>query len=66
MHKFYLLRLIDLQLMKLMGWEKNPKRKSKKEQKKKPFGYPPFHPLVYMEIDCFPVSERTENKPDLP
>ena len=27
---------------------------------------PPIFPSTKMEADCFPVSENTENKPDLP
>ena len=33
--------------------------------KSSPFGCPPIPPSTRMEADCFPVSENTENKPDL-
>ena len=33
---------------------------------KTPFGYPPITPSMMLKADCFPVSERTENKPDYP
>ena len=40
--------------------------KTERECKKIPV-WLPSHPLVYdMEADYFPVSENTENKPDLP
>ena len=39
------------------------KRKTKENP---PFGCPPIPPSTKMEADCFPVSENTENKQDLP
>ncbi len=50
------------------GLEKK-KQKDKdetKEQRFSPFGFPPIPPSTKMKADCFPVSENTENKPDLP
>ena len=39
----------------------------RKLRKNPPFGCPPLPPSTKkMEADCFPVSENTENKPDLP
>ena len=47
--------------------EKNPEVCTKrKTRKNSPFGYPPIPPSTKMEADCFPVSENTEKKPDLP
>ena len=48
-------------------WEKKTKRKQKRIKPKKKFSvWLPSHPHFYdMEADCFPVSEITENKPDL-
>ena len=42
-------------------------KKTKENAKKiSPFGYS-LIPLFYdMEADCFPVSENTKNKPDIP
>ena len=37
-----------------------------KPRKNSPFGCPPIPTSTKMEADCFPVSENTENKPDLP
>ena len=51
------------------GWEKkNPKDNAKmKENKERIPVWLPYHPPFYdMEADCFPMSENTENKPDLP
>ena len=48
-------------------WEENPEIRTKENQgKNSPFGCPPIPPSMKMEADCFPVSENTENKPDLP
>ena len=46
-------------------WEKNPEiyKNMKAKTKEK---IPPIHPFAKMEADCFPVSENTENKPNLP
>ena len=47
--------------------EKNPKyTKSENKGKNSQFGCPPIPTSTKMEADCFPVSENTENKPDLP
>ena len=47
------------------GRKKNETKKTK-PRKNSPFGYPTIPPSTKMEADCFPVSENTENKPDLP
>ena len=40
---------------------------TKDETKEKNSVWSASHPPVYeVETDCFPVSENTENKPDLP
>ena len=46
---------------------KNPKYiQTKTKEKIPPFGCPPTPtPSTKIEADCFPVSEITENKPDL-
>ena len=54
-----------------MGMGENPrnakKRKTEAKNKEKLPVWLPSNPPVYeMEADCFPVSENTENKPDLP
>ena len=38
-------------------------KRKKYETKEK---IPSYYPVYEMEADCFPVSENTENKPDLP
>ena len=40
--------------------------KGENKGKKSPFGCPPIPTSTKMEANCFPVSENTENKPDLP
>ena len=46
---------------------KTPKYiQTKTKEKIPPFGWPPITPSTKMEAVCFPVSENTENKPDLP
>ena len=55
--------------MYMMGMRgKKPKYIQSENQGKNPtFGCPPIPPsMKKMEADCFPVSENTENKPDLP
>ena len=48
-------------------WEKTPETfTNEKQGKNSPFGCSPISPSTKMEADCFPVSEKTENKPDLP
>ena len=48
-------------------WRKNPKYiQSENHGKNSLFGCLPILPSTKMEADCFPVSENTENKPDLP
>ena len=37
-----------------------------KEKRFSPFGCSPIPPSIKLEAECFPVSENTENKPDLP
>ncbi len=53
--------------MYMMGMgEKTPKYiQGENQGKNPPFGCPPIPPSTKMEADCFPVSENTENKPDL-
>ena len=50
-------------------WEKKPRNAIRRKKKTKE-NFPVWllsHPRVYeMVADCFPVSENTENKPDLP
>ena len=51
-----------------IGEKKNQNEKDEtKEKRFSPFGCPPIPtPSAKMKADCFPVSENTENKPDLP
>ena len=53
----------------MMGMGENTRNVQKTNTKNKE-NFPvwsPSHPHVYeMEADCFPVSENSENKPDLP
>ena len=65
MHEFYLQGRIYMQLIDMMRNRKKTERKSKMEQKKNTFGYPPISPVSKMKIDCFPISTETENEPDL-
>ena len=44
---------------------KTPKYTKKKPRNKFPVLLPSHPPFCEMEADCFPVSENTENKPDL-
>ena len=50
-------------------WEKNPEIykniKGEKQRKKFPVLLPSHTPVYEIKADCFPVSENTENKPDL-
>ena len=49
------------------GWEKNREiYKRRYKGKKIPVWLPSHLPVYEMEADCFPVSENTENKPNLP
>ena len=54
----------------MMGMGENPqnamKRKKAKTKEKISLWLPSYHPSTKMEADCFPVSEHTKNKPDLP
>ena len=51
----------------MMGMGENPRNIQKTKQRKKiPVWLPSHAPDNEMEADCFPVSENTENKPDLP
>ena len=65
-----LFTIYDLFKMKVYygGGRKNPENEKDetKEKRFSPFGCPPIPPSTKMEADCFPVSENTENKPDLP
>ena len=47
--------------------EKNPEiqKQMRKPRKRFPILLPSHPPVYEMEADCFPVSENTENKPDL-
>ena len=63
--------IYDLFTMNVIWWEwqKNPEIQinEKVKPRKKIHVWLPSHPPVYeMEADCFPVSDNTENKPDLP
>ena len=40
--------------------------RKKSETKKFPVWLPSYPRFYDMEADCFPVSEKDENKPDLP
>ena len=47
--------------------KKTPNNEKTKPRKRfSQFGYPPITPVYEMEADCFPVSENTENKLNLP
>ena len=48
------------------GRENRENEKRMKPRKNSLFGCPPIPPYTKMEADCFPVSENTENNPDLP
>ena len=54
----------------MMGMGGNPwnamKGKNEKTKEKIPHWLPSHPPVYKMEADCFLVSEKTENKPDLP
>ena len=51
----------------MMGMGEKPRNIQKTKQRKKFLVWLLSHPTVYeVEADCFPVSENTENKPDLP
>ena len=51
----------------MMGMGENPRNVQKaKTRKKFPVWLPSHPPSTKMEADCFPVSENTENKPELP
>ena len=42
------------------------KRKNETKEKIFPVRLPSYLPVYEMEADCFPASENTGNKPDLP
>ena len=67
---FYLKFMIYLQWMSYDGnGRKKPKynkTKKRNQGKKFPVWLPSYTSVYEMEADCFPVSENTENKPDLP
>ena len=48
------------------GRKKNQKTKNETKEQIFPVWLPSHPPVYEMEADCFPVSENTENKPDLP
>ena len=51
----------------MMGMREKPRNIYKRKlRKNSPFGCPPILPSMKIEAECFPVSENTENKPDLP
>ena len=51
----------------MMGMGEKPRNIQNTKTKEKFPVWLPSHPPVYeMGADCFPVSENTENKPDLP
>ena len=50
----------------MMGIGEKPRNIQKTKQRKKFPIWLPSHPPIYkMEADSFPMSENTENKPDL-
>ena len=51
----------------VMGVGEKPRNiyRAKTKEKKFPVWLPSHPPVYEMETDCFPVSENTENKPDL-
>ena len=51
-------------LWKWGEWKKKTKEKVKIEQNKHPF--PSHHSIYKMEADCFPASDETENKQNIP
>ena len=51
--------------MMRMGEKKTRKRNKIKPRKNSSFGYPTILFIYDMEVDCFPVSESSENKLDL-
>ena len=62
-----LFTIYDLFTMNMMGMgEKLRNIQNENQGKNSAFGYPPILPSMKMKTDCFPVSENTENKPDLP
>ena len=65
-----LFTICDLFIMNVYDGDGRKKTEiyTRRKQRKKSPVWLPFHPPVYekMEADCFPVSENTENKPDLP
>ena len=67
---FYLQLIIYLQWMLYDGngrkTPKNNKTKKRNQGKNFPVWLPTYPPVYEMEADCFPVSENTENKLDLP
>ena len=65
-----LFTIYDLFIMNVYDGDgrKKPKIYTKRKTRKKSPIWLPCHPAVYekMEVDCFPVSENTKNKPNLP
>ena len=47
------------------GW-KTPKYTKDETKEKIPFGWTPIPTIYKVEANCFPVSENTKNKLDLP
>ena len=45
---------------------KTPKNTKDEAKQKFPVWLPSHSPVYNVEADCFPVSENTKNKPDLP
>ena len=63
---FTIYDLFTMNVSDLNG-RKTPKyTQSENKGKNSPFGCPPIPTSTKKEADCFPVSENTENKPDLP
>ena len=53
----------------LQGCDGDGRKNTERERETKekiPIWLPSHPPFYDMEADCFPVSENTENKPDLP
>ena len=63
---FYLQYMVYLQKCYMMGMGEKPWNIQKTKQRKKfPVWLPSHPPIDEVEDSCFPVSENTENKPDL-
>ena len=61
-----LFTIYDLFTMNVYDGDGRKKRKNETEEKIFPVWLPSHPPVYEMEADCFPVSENTDNKADLP